>query len=63
VRLDEPVDPAEEGLADQHRVEEAPGRHGPVAQHDEVLRGEVSSIRAIKVVTVSRNQCRCASTA
>src|ERR1700753_410124 len=41
VRPDEPVDAAEEGLADQCPVEETAGCHRAVAEHDEVLRGRL----------------------
>ena len=41
MNLDESVDAAQEGFADQYRVEQAAGGHGAVAKHDEVLRGRL----------------------
>jgi hypothetical protein len=34
---DESLDAAQEGLADLYAVEKAAGRHGAIAEHDEVL--------------------------
>src|SRR5882757_3255747 len=39
VSPDESLDAAEEGFADLYPVEKAAGRHGAIAEHDEVLRG------------------------
>ena len=42
VSLNQSLDAAaEEGFADQGRVEEAAGRHGAVAEHDEVAGGRL----------------------
>jgi hypothetical protein len=44
MNLDETIDSAQEGLADQDWVEQAARRHGAVAKHDEVLRGRAGLV-------------------
>ena len=43
MNLDESIDSAQEGFADQDWVEQAACRHSTVVEHDEVLRGGASS--------------------